>query len=276
MAKTKSLKELSIIITHCNTPELLNLCLDSIQKTTENIKKELIVVDSQTKEETESLLKERYPKVKFISFKDNVGYSKIVNAGLKKIKGDYVLILNADIIVFENAVSELLNYMRRHADVGIASPQLLDFTNNIQNSCFSKPNLKIILARRTFFGKLKYGKKCLKRFVISDWDRKTTREVDWVQGSALMVNKKALKEVGLLDERFFMYFEDADWCRRFWQNGYKVIYFPNAKMAHYYHRSSKKRGAILDIFLNKYTRAHIVSALKYFWKYKKINESKRN
>ena len=85
-----------------------------------------------------------------------------------------------------------------------------------------------------------------------------------------MIRKKALEKVGLLDEEFFMYFEDADWCRRFWHNGYKVVYLPKAKMAHYYHRSSKKWGAFLDVFLNKYARTHIISALKYFWKYRHV------
>jgi len=71
----------------------------------------------------------------------------------------------------------------------------------------------------------------------------------------------------ILKIRFFMYFEDADWCRRFWKEGYKVIYLPSAKMAHYYHRASKKWGAVLDLFLNKYARTHIISAFKYFFKY---------
>ena len=267
---------LSIIITHYNTHELLNLCLNSIEKTVKNIKYEIIVVDSEAKEKTEELIREKYftpstagPEIKLIPFKKNVGYSKIVNAGLKKSKGNYILILNADIMVLEKSVSKMLKYIKDHPKVGIVGPQLLDFANNIQISCFSKPSLGAILARRTFLGKLKWGKEIIKRFTINGWDRKSIKEVDWIQGSAMMVRKKALKKTGLLDERFFMYFEDADWCRRFWQNGHKVVYLPNAKMAHYYHRSSKKWCVILDVFLNKYTRTHIISALKYFWKYRK-------
>ena len=268
MAKNGNPKQLSMIVTHYNTPELLNLCLDSIEKNVQNISKEVIIVDSESREKVKELIRERHSSVKLIPFKKNVGYSKIVNAGLKKSKGDYVLVLNADIIVLDKTVSKMLEYMRDYPNVGILGPQLLDFTNNIQISCFSEPSLKAILARRTFLGKLKWGKKIIKRFIISGWDRKSTREVDWVQGSAMMIRRKALKEVGLLDERFFMYFEDADWCRRFWQRGYKVVYLPGAKMSHYYHRSSKKWGAVLDIFLNKYARIHIISALKYFWKHK--------
>jgi len=83
-----------------------------------------------------------------------------------------------------------------------------------------------------------------------------------------MVRRKAIDKVGLWDERFFMYFEDTDWCRRFWQNGYQVIYLPLAQVSHYYGRASKKWGGFLDIFLNKYTRLHLFSFIKYLWKWK--------
>jgi len=259
--------KLSIIITHYQTPELLDLCLKSIKETIGDINYDLIVVDSESEEKTEEHIKEKYPEVKFISFKKNLGYSKVVNAGIKEAKGDYILILNADIIVLEEAISEMIEFMRENPRIGILAPQLLDFTGNIQISCFSEPTIKAILARRTFFGKFKNGKEALKEFLMSDWDRKSVKEVDWAQGSAIMIKKEAIDKVGLFDEGFFMYFEDADLCRRFREVDYRVVYYPKAKMVHYYHRSSKKWGGLLDLFLNKYTRIHIISALKYFRKY---------
>ncbi len=268
MTKIKNSKQLSIIVTHHQTPELLYLCVKSIKDAVKNINYEIFVADSEAKEETEKLILEKWPEIKYIPFKKNLGYSKIINNTLKNPLGEYILIINADIIVLDNAISEMLKFMKQNSEVGIIAPQLLDFTNNIQPSCFSKPTIETILARRTFFGKTKWGRKVLNKFTIANWDKKSMREVDWTQGSAIMIRKKALNKVGLLDERFFMYFEDTDWCRRFWQNGYKVIYLPRAKMAHYYHRVSKKWGAVLDVFLNKYARIHIISALKYFWKYK--------
>ena len=158
--------------------------------------------------------------------------------------------------------------MKENPDVGLIGPQLINPGNNIQISCFSDPTIGAILARRTPFGKTKWGKKSLDKFTISDWNRKLMREVDWVQGSAMMIRKEAFKKVGFLDDRFFMYFEDADWCRCLRNNGYKVIYLPDAKMGHAYHRASKKWGLIFDLFFNQYTRFHIVSAIKYFWKYR--------
>jgi len=263
--------DLSIIVTHYNTPELLDICLNSIKKTINNIEKEIIVVDSESKERTQELIKEKHSAVKFISFEKNVGYSKIVNAGIKKAKGDYILILNADIIVLESAVAKMLKYIRSHPKAGIVGPQLIDFTGNIQVSCFSFPSIGFILARRTFFGRTKTGKKLLERFISKESNISAPKEVDWLQGSAMMIRKEAIEKVGLWNEKFFMYFEDTDWCRRFWQNGYKVVYLPAAKMAHYYHRTSKKWGPLLDPFINKYARLHIISAIKYFWKYRKKN-----
>lgn len=263
--------DLSIIVTHHQTPELLDLCLGSINNNAKGIKHEIIVVDSNSQEKTRQLLKGNYKNVKVVSFKRNVGYSKLVNAGLKKARGKYILILNADIIVLEDSILKMLRYIEKYPRTGIVGPQLLDFTNNVQSSCFSFPTLEAILARRTFWGKAKRGKRALNKFTLNSSAMAKPQKVDWVQGSAMMISKKAIKKVGLLDERFFMYFEDTDWCRRFWQNGYEIIYLPSAKMAHYYHRTSKKWGGILDAFFNKYTRTHIISALKYFWKYRKKN-----
>lgn len=257
--------KLSILITNHETPELLALCLKSIKNTLKNIDYEIIVLDSESNEKTKEIL---WFEIKLISFKKNLGYSKIVNTGLKQAKGEYVLILNADIVVLDNAISELLKFIQENPEIGILAPQLLDFTGNIQISCFSKPTMSAILARRTPFKKTKQGRLALNKFLINDWDRKSTKSVDWVQGSAMMIRKETVDKIGLLDERFFMYFEDADWCKRFWEVGYKVVYYPKAQMAHYYHRSSKKWGSILDIVLNRYTRTHILSAIKYFLKYR--------
>jgi len=267
---------LSIIVTHHQTPILLKLCLKSIEENIASfganrdgqVNYEIIVVDSESQPETEELIRNKFNQVKLISFSKNVGYAKIVNEGIKAAQGDYVLILNADIIILGEAVRYLWEYLEEHPEVGIAGPQLVTFSNQIQNSCFNFPSLGAIVARRTFLGELNWGKRKIGQFLIQEGDNLSARPVSWLQGSAMLVRGEAIEKVGLLDERFFMYLEDTDWCRRFWQNGYQVVYQPKAKMAHYYYRASKKWGGFLDIFLNKYTRLHIISALKYFWKWR--------
>jgi len=260
---------LSIVITHHQTLALLKLCLKSIKENVGVLEYEVIVVDSQSEENTRELIKEEFPEVKIIYFSKNVGYAKIVNTGIKAARGDYILILNADIIILKGSILKMLEFIEGHPKVGIVGPQLLTFSNQPQSSCFHFPNLGVILARRTFLGKLKWGKKKLNRFLMKNDDLSVPKDVDWVQGSAMLARQTAIKKIGLLDERFFMYFEDMDWCRRFWQNRYRVVYLPTAQMSHYYYRVSKKWGGFLDIFLNKYTRLHLISALKYFWKWRK-------
>lgn len=259
---------LSIIITHHQTPVLLKLCLKSIKENIGQVEHEIIVADSQAQPETQDLIEEEFSSVRFVSFAKNVGYAKIVNEGIKKSQGEYLLILNADIIILKDSISRLLEFIQTHSQVGVVGPQLLTFSNSVQNSCFRFPDIGAILARRTFFGRLSWGKNKINQFLINDWDRLSSRKVDWLQGSAMLVQRQAVEKVGLLDERFFMYLEDADWCRRFWQNGYQVVYLPTAQMAHYYYRISKKWGGFLDVLLNKYTRLHLVSAFKYFWKWR--------
>lgn len=260
---------LSIVITHHQTLALLKLCLKSIKENIGSLEYEVIVSDSQSQKNARDLIKEEFPEVKIVYFSKNVGYAKIVNAGIKVAKGDYILILNADIIILKESVLRMLEFIKNNHNIGIVGPQLLTFSNQPQNSCFRFPNLGIILARRTFLGRSKWGSKKLNEFLMKDEDLSVPKNVDWVQGSAMLVRQTAIKKVGLLDERFFMYFEDMDWCYRFWKNNYSVVYLPAAQMSHYYYRVSKKWGGFLDIFLNKYTRLHLISAFKYFWKWRR-------
>lgn len=111
-----------------------------------------------------------------------------------------------------------------------------------------------------------------------DWDHHETRPVPWVIGTGMILRGKALKQVGLMDERFFMYFEDVDLCRRFWENDWEVYYLAHIEIVHYYGRDSAKHTGFISIF-NKLTRIHVISWLKYFIKYlghKKINVPKNN
>jgi len=259
---------LSIVITHYQTPVLLKLCLKSIKENIGQIEHEIIVVDSQTKQATKDLIEEKFPEIKFIPFSKNVGYAKVVNTGIRQAQGNYILILNHDIIFTKESISQLLDFIQNNPRVGIVAPQLLTFTGQVQKSYFRFPTIGAIVARRTFLGNLQWGKKKIQEFLIEEEDPSSIKKIDWVQGSIMITSKEAIEKVGLMDERFWMYLEDADWCRRFWQNGYEVVYLPSAQVSHYYGQASKKWGGFLDILLNKYTRLHLISAFKYFWKWR--------
>jgi len=260
--------ELSIVVTSYKNPAVLRLCLESLKKNVLCENFEILVLDSATEEDTEIMMRELFPKIKFFAHFQNLGFAKLVNEGIKNAKGDYVLILNADIIVEKKSVDLLLEYLKNNHSVGIIGPKLLNFDGKIQPSCFRFYTPLIIIYRRTALGRLKFAKKEIDRFLYKDKCLEKPQEVDWLMGSAIMASRKNIDKIGLMEENFgFMYFEDVDWCRRFWEKGFRVIYYPLAKMYHYHGKGSASTSSLKAIIFNKLTREHIKSGLKYFWKY---------
>ncbi|MDX9855278.1 MAG: glycosyltransferase family 2 protein [Parcubacteria group bacterium] len=259
--------ELSIIVTSYKNPELLRICLDSIKKNVKDIDYELIVVDSATEEDTEMMMREHFPNDKFFSFKKNVGFQSLVKKGIEESEAKFMLILNGDIIIKENSVEKLLEYIKKNPSVGLVGPKLLSFNGKFQASCFRYYKPITIIYRRTFLGKMWFAKKHLGEFLMEDYDHKDPEGVDWIMGSAMMMPRSAVEKVGYMDPQFFMYMEDVDWCRRFWENGLRVVYVPEAIMLHYHGKGSGKSGLLKSVMFNRLTWIHIVSALKYFKKY---------
>lgn len=261
--------KLSIIIVHHQTPELLKLCLKSLKKfVVPEISCEIIVIDSKSTRISQDIVYEDFPNmdINLIAYKENVGYARGVNRGIRASKGDYILILNPDIIVGKDGVRKMLEFIEKTPRTGILGPQLLDFNGNIQRSYFRFYGPATILARRTFIGKIPFFKRKINDFLMLDTDPNKIQYPDWIMGSALMVSRRAVERVGNMDERFFLYFEDVDWAKRFWENGYRVVYFPRVKMHHYHQRKSKAGFGIFDLLIRKETRWHIKSAIKYFLK----------
>jgi hypothetical protein len=259
--------ELTIAINSYKNTDLLKLCLDSILKHMTDTSYEVIVADSETGEDTEIMMREDYPNIKFFPHKKNVGFQVLINKGIQESSGDYVLFLNSDILITPGSVDLMLDFMKNNNDTGLVGPSLLNFNGTFQSSCFRFYRPMTILYRRTFLKKFGFAKKHLDWFLMKDYDHLRPKEVDWIMGSAMMAPKRAINKVGLMDPRFFMYMEDVDWCRRFWEKGYKVVYFPEAKMHHYHGKGSAKGGFIKSILLNKLTWVHIMSGVKYFFKY---------
>lgn len=261
-------KQISFIITHYKQPEFLDACVRSIKKYVKSFDYEIIVADSDTIEETRNLVKSKFPDVVLSKSKANIGFSKIVNRALRLARGSHIVILNADILLNDSSIEEIFEFLNRNKDVGLVGPALFGIDGSPQNSAFRFYGPLTIAARRTFLGKVPPGKKDIERFLMAgiDLSDKPT-PVDWLMGSSLFLTKKALEDVGPLDERYFMYFEDVDWARRFWKNGYRVIYYPRARLTHHHLKSSKKSGGVLDVLFNKYTRIHLASAIKYFLKF---------
>lgn len=235
---------------------------------------EIIVVDNNSRDNINADLEKYFtshlagqePKLTFIQALKNNGYAYGNNLGMKIARGDYYLILNPDLAIFEDAIKILYNFMETHPKVGIAGPQLLNADKTIQDSCRRFPDGLLPLARRTIFGRTAWGKKWNNHFLMSNVNHSKNMPVDWLFGAALMVRAKAVREVGLLDDRYFLYMEDLDWCRRFWAKHWEVWYIAEAKLIHFHQRKSDDDLGWLGIF-KKSGRIHVASWLKYFWKY---------
>lgn len=262
--------ELTIAINGYKSPELLRLCLRSIVEHMAgvSIDYEVLVTDSATEEDTEMLMREEFPEIRFFPFRKNVGFKTMVNTSLKEASGRYIFLINSDIILTPDAVPKMLAYLRAHPDIGILSPKQMNFNGTLQPSCFRFYRPLTIVYRRTFLGKFAFAKRHIDWFIMADYDKKMPRDVDWLMGSAMLVSQEAVAQVGIMDQRFFMYMEDVDWCRRFWEEKLRVVYYPEVFVYHYHGKGSAKGGFIGSLLFNKLTWYHIRSALQYFWKYR--------
>lgn len=259
--------DLSIIILNYKTRGMLKQCLRGLLLNHCTVEHEIIVVDNHSNDGTETMMREEFPSVTFIASPVNGGYAAGMNLGIRQATGKYLLLLNTDIAVLGNAVEQLVRYMEDHTDIGIAGPKLLNPDGTVQTSCRMFPSILTIVLRRTPFGTLPAARRKLRNFLMLDWDHNDNRPVDWLLGACMIVRRSAMEKVGPLDERFFLYFEDVDWCRRFWDAGYKVQYLGQAaEIVHYHRRLSAEHGGFQAVF-GYATRIHIASGMKYFAKY---------
>lgn len=258
--------KLSIITVNYKSWPLTRALLESLQADALPENTEIIVVDNNSQDNSVEILRSDFPDITVIANPQNVGLAAGVNTAIKQAKGEYYLILNPDMIALPGAVAALVNFMDSNTDVGMAGGKLLSPNGQLQYSCYRFYTLPIIFYRRSFLGKTKTGRAAVSQFLMKDFDHASARDVDWLMGACLIVRANTVKEIGGMDERYFMYFEDVDWCRRIWDAGLRVAYVPDAVFSHFHQRSSER--GLLSFFSNRPTREHILSALKYFWKYR--------
>lgn len=264
--------ELSIIILNYKTRGLVKQCIRNVMASTAGLDYEIIVVDNGSNDGCEQMLKENFPGIKFIQTGKNLGFAAGNNVGIKEAKGKYILVLTADVTVTEGSIEKMVEHMEKNPQTGLAGPKIINPDGSYQITCRTFQTPQIILYRRTPLGYLKFAKNELAKHLMSDFDRQTNREVDWVMGACMIVRKSALDKVGLFDERFFFYVEDMDWCRRFWANGYKVMYIADAKVIHLYEKASD-HGIWNFWKLDKMARWHMISGIKYFLKYLSLKKN---
>ncbi len=229
---------LGIVIVHYNTPADLARCLESLRSEAASCPHEIVVVDNASTAPGLDEVIARFDEVRWLRNPVNVGYGRGCNQGLAILPADYHLILNPDIVVLPGALASLLAFADAHPRAGLIGPQLLNEDGTIQESCRRFYTFKTLLLRRTLLGKLFPRTETVRRHLMRDFDHASARPVDWVLGGCLLVRREARHRCGPMDERFFLYFEDVDWCYRMWQCGFEVLYFPDARFVHRHRRAS--------------------------------------
>ena len=256
--------KLLITLINYKTTDLLVKCLDSLKNQKIQTDCRIVVVDNHSQDGGVERLHQEYPDVTVIANNSNDGYARAVNQAIRTFESDYILLLNPDIEVKSGAIDSMVSFLNETPDAGIVGGKLLNPDGTLQYSCRTFYTLSTILFRRTFLGKMFPNSKILTRHLMSDWDHNSVRDVDWMLGACLMIRRKALRDVGLMDERFFLYFEDVDWCYRMKKGGWSVCYLPDAVMVHHHQRQSAKG------FINRTLLFHIMSMFHFYDKWGKM------
>jgi GT2 family glycosyltransferase len=232
---------LDIIIVNCKSTDYLLHCLRSIYDNLPEIGAKIFVEDNASDDGVDRVTS-IFPQVLLSKNRYNVGFAKAANRGMLLGTAPYVIILNPDTVVKRGFFETILAYMEENPDVGVGGPKILNSDGSVQGSARSFPTpMTAFFGRSSFLTRWFPRNRFSRRNVLTTLsDGVTPMEVDWVSGACMVVRRKAIDEVGPMDERFFMYWEDADWCKRMWDSGWKVIYFPRSSIVHYVGASSQK------------------------------------
>lgn len=254
--------KLSVIIVNYNVKHFLEQCLHSVYKASRNTETEIFVVDNNSVDGSEQLIREKFPGVHLIVNKENVGFSKANNQAIRQARGKYILLLNPDTVVEEDTFEKVIAYMDGHPEAGGLGVKMIDGKGNfLPESKRGLPTPWVAFCKMFGLSALFPKSKTFGRYHLSYLDKNEIHEVDVLAGAFMLLRKEALDKTGLLDETFFMYGEDIDLSYRIQKAGYKNIYFPGTTIIHYKGESTKK-GSLnyVKVFYN----AMIIFARKHF------------
>ncbi len=250
---------LSIIIVSWNVLELLSSCLASIERGRRELEIETIVVDSASADGTPQMVTERFPWVNLIACSENVGFPRGNNLGMEVANGRYLLLLNPDTELLDDALQTMVAYLDRHSEVGLLGPQLLNKDHSVQSSRRRFPTMATAFFESTWLQPMA-PKSILDRYYMRDVADDETAVVDWVMGACMMVRQSVVAQAGGMDEAYFMYSEELDYCRRIKETGHQIIYLPTAQVIHHLGKSSEQAVTSRHINFNR-------AKLRYFQKY---------
>lgn len=221
--------------------EPLLQCLEGLMAETAGLEAETVVVDNASTDGTLEAVARAFPRVRSIANTENVGYARAVNQGIAATTGEFVIVMNPDCTIRAGAVSTLIGYLREHPRTGVAGPKLVNTDGSLEFSARGFPDhFTFLFNRYSLLTRLFPNNRHTRRYLLSDWDHASARDVDWLSGAFLMVRRAAIDQVGGMDEAFFMFNEDVDWCRRLKHAAWAVSYVPEAVVVHHMGASRSK------------------------------------
>ena len=248
--------DLSIVIVSWNTVDMLRDCLASVVEAPNNIQLEIFVVDNASEDGSQYMVKDEFPQVQVIENETNDGFAAGNNRALRVCTGEFVLLLNSDTLIHENVLDACHEFMQLTAKAGAMGCRVLNTDGSPQISCSNYPsltNLFLLTIGTTHFSWLKR----IDQYQMRYWNRTNTQQVDVISGCYMFIRRSALNQVGLLDESFFFFAEETDWCKRLKSLGWQVWYAPVGKITHHGGGSSQNLSYRRDLMLsNGHVRLH--------------------
>ncbi|MDY6934875.1 MAG: glycosyltransferase family 2 protein [Spirochaetota bacterium] len=259
---------LSIIIVNYKTSRDISICLESIVENERNYSNyEFIIVDNNSDDSGLKNISENYNFVNIIYAPKNGGFAYGNNIGIKASSGDCILLLNPDTYIIENnSIEKLYNHLKQNHDINFIGPQLLYPDKSNQSYYHPKSNLTLwrLFCERLFLHRMLSNSKLFNSYFMTYMDYKKPKYVEQINGAAFMFKRDVIDKIGLLDENYFMYFEESDYCLQAIKNGYRLLYYPYSRIIH-------KGGLIAESNWVRSTRDYIIS-FKYYFK-KNYNNS---
>lgn len=261
--------DLSFVIVNYKSARLTRNCIKSIiASDTAGLSYEIIVVDNASGDGVAGVLKDNFSDITLIESKTNRGYGGAANLGIARAAGDIIVVMNADIRLLDASIKTLYDFMTRQPRAGMVGPQLVNPDGSLQYTRCRFPPFLMPLYRRTPLQHLPAVARKIDRFLTKDLPYDRSMPAEWLFGAVLAVRREVVEQIGGFDERFFLAFEDTDWCRRVHLAGWEVWYCAQSTIVHYPHRFSGSGNWLSGLF-KRNSWIHIASWLKYFWKYRK-------
>ena len=236
--------DLSTVIVNYRSHHQLLECIAALEADAAGLAHETVVVDNDPGDGSLETVARDFPRVRGILNHDNVGYARAINQGIAATTGEFVLAMNPDCVLERGSLGALVRYLRGHPQAGVVGPRIVDSDGSLQYSARAFPDhLTFLFNRYSLLTRLFPGNRFSRRYLLSDWYHASVREVDWLSGACLMVRRAAIARVGPMDEAYFMFNEDVDWCRRMKLGGWRVVYVPEAHVIHHIGASRKKVAA---------------------------------